>query len=824
MADQAIQPDMRRRTLLKGLALVPWLIVIVFPLGWLLTTMPTASLPEPEDLPLSRYLLVLFRTSMIGCILATFSLLAAWPAARLIGGHPWARTWGPLFLIIPLLIPPQINFYAWGLLVTPNSTLGTLINRSDYLIMLSNFLRSGFALGLWYWPLCALILGLAWHRTDPDTWAQAKLDAGPLRRWWWIGLPMLRNAMILSWLIVFVMVLSQFVVFHLAGVDTLGTELSSLYQMTGSVHAVAWASLPMIIPAAIVAGFMNHFFKSIVQTCDFPASERCWKGHWYLAGGLWIVSTLIPIILLATGIQGPTTFVQFGQVSLNGLIMSLILALGTAVLTLMIAMTTVLNSRRSPFTSFIRWTTIFTALLPGSMIAVAMVDTFNPGILSNVIYNQPWMVSIGHTAQFGFLGILVLSFAKSSLPPQIADLTKIDGAEGFSALTHVWLPGLWPALLASLLLIVTLSITELPATMVLLPAGVPNFAQELLNQMHYARDQQVIASCLILFALAIVVAALIFIFVKLGKFRSTVFSLVFVAALAAGCDQSLTSQGDVHVLNSFGGTGRGPAQFIYPRAITIAPDDSLFIVDKTARVQHLTQDGKSLAAWTMPEFQTGKPVGLFYGPDNNVYVADTHYHRVMVYAPDGKLLNKFGTFGTGPGQFIYPTDVDIAPDGRIFVSEYGGNDRISIFSPDFKFLSSFGSLGEKNNQFSRPSAICIDRKTKILHVADACNHRIIQYDLNGRFLTAFGTPGDQPGQMRYPYDINLAPDGSLLVAEYGNNRIQRFSPDGKSLGLWGRPGRELGQVLYPWGVVIDSQGRVVVLDSGNNRVQVWKIL
>ncbi len=47
-------------------------------------------------------------------------------------------------------------------------------------------------------------------------------------------------------------------------------------------------------------------------------------------------------------------------------------------------------------------------------------------------------------------------------------------------------------------MIVMFGMTELSATMVLLPAGLPNFAQRLLNQMHYARDQQVIASCLIL--------------------------------------------------------------------------------------------------------------------------------------------------------------------------------------------------------------------------------------------------------------------------------------------------------------------------------------
>ena len=42
--------------------------------------------------------------------------------------------------------------------------------------------------------------------------------------------------------------------------------------------------------------------------------------------------------------------------------------------------------------------------------------------------------------------------------------------------------------------------------------------------------------------------------------------------------------------------------------------------------------------------------------------------------------------GTGPGQFIYPTDVAFDAKGHVFVSEYGDNDRIQVFEPDGKFL------------------------------------------------------------------------------------------------------------------------------------------
>ena len=112
----------------------------------------------------------------------------------------------------------------------------------------------------------------------------------------------------------------------------------------------------------------------------------------------------------------------------------------------------------------------------------------------------------------------------------------------------------------------------------------------------------------------------------------------------------------------------------------------LAVVDKTGRIQRLTTTGERLLTWRMPATAAGYPTGLTFGPDGNWYVADTHYHRVMVYTPEGRLVRRFGEFGQGDGQFIFPTDVAFAPDGRIFVAEFGGNDRISIFSPEGKFI------------------------------------------------------------------------------------------------------------------------------------------
>jgi DNA-binding beta-propeller fold protein YncE len=303
---------------------------------------------------------------------------------------------------------------------------------------------------------------------------------------------------------------------------------------------------------------------------------------------------------------------------------------------------------------------------------------------------------------------------------------------------------------------------------------------------------------------------------------------LFVALLAAclcapGCSSKSSTADEANIVRIWGRDGRGPGEFLYPRAIDRAPDGSLYVVDRTGRLQRLSATGEFLGVIDMPLTQAGYPTGLSVGPDGNLYVADTHYHRVIVFAPDGKPLREFGQYGEEDGCFIYPTDVGFSDDGRIFVSEYGGNDRISVFSREGKFLHSFGALGSGPGEFSRPAALCVDRGRKRLYVADACNHRIAVYDLEGQLSGYIGSEGRGKGELRYPYDLALLSDGTLAVCEYGNNRVQLFTPEGESLGTYGRAGRDPGELAYPWGIAVDDERRAYVVDAGNNRVQVWQL-
>jgi streptogramin lyase len=269
----------------------------------------------------------------------------------------------------------------------------------------------------------------------------------------------------------------------------------------------------------------------------------------------------------------------------------------------------------------------------------------------------------------------------------------------------------------------------------------------------------------------------------------------------------------------WGSRGISDGRFQKPRAMAIDQQDRIYVVDMTARIQAFDADGNFLRAWRTPAKEYGKPTGLSVGIDGRILVADTHYSQVLIYTPEGKLVDQIGgTRGEGPGEFHLVRDAVQDSKGCYYVSESGDFDRIQKFTSRGEFLCQWGGHGPRPGELSLPQSMAVDEKDQIW-VADACNHRIQVFDDEGNLVLSWGGQGPNPGELYFPYDLALADDGTVYVAEFLNHRIQRFTRDGQPRGCWGTHGREKGYLAYPWGLVRDGQGRIHVLDTGNHRVQ-----
>ena len=110
--------------------------------------------------------------------------------------------------------------------------------------------------------------------------------------------------------------------------------------------------------------------------------------------------------------------------------------------------------------------------------------------------------------------------------------------------------------------------------------------------------------------------------------------------------------------------------------------------------------------------QLNQPGGLAMASNGNIVVADTGNSRVVVFDSLGNFRSQFGSEGTGPGQFQHvnagdgPRGVAIAANGNIVVCDFGGS-RVEVFNSYGNFLSAFGTFGRGPGQFIFPWGVVI---------------------------------------------------------------------------------------------------------------------
>ena len=168
-----------------------------------------------------------------------------------------------------------------------------------------------------------------------------------------------------------------------------------------------------------------------------------------------------------------------------------------------------------------------------------------------------------------------------------------------------------------------------------------------------------------------------------------------------------------------------------------------------------------------------RPTGIFYYADKQeVWVVETNAHRISVLDENGRLLRRFGTRGTEPGEFNYPTSIWIDDFGKIFIVD-AMNFRIQVFTHDGDMMSVFGKTGDATGYFARPKGIATDSGGNI-YVADALFNTVQIFDLQGNFLYNFGNQGRGEGEFWMPTGIYIDENDYIYVADTYNSRVQVF--------------------------------------------------
>lgn len=227
----------------------------------------------------------------------------------------------------------------------------------------------------------------------------------------------------------------------------------------------------------------------------------------------------------------------------------------------------------------------------------------------------------------------------------------------------------------------------------------------------------------------------------------------------------------------------GEGMFTRPHAATMAPDDTLWLVDDGDHtVRHCTLDGRVLLTIGTPNQPATKwsgepfnrPTHVAIAADGSLYISDGYGNtRVHRFTADGRHLGSWGEPGTDPGQFNLPHNVGVDRHGRVYVADRE-NFRVQIFEPDGRFITQWNNL-------YRPCGLCVDRRGDgdLVYVGELCSSvsvsegirnlgaRVQMFTTGGERVARIGAPlpGSGPGEFVAPHGVAVDSRGDFYVGE-----------------------------------------------------------
>jgi hypothetical protein len=212
---------------------------------------------------------------------------------------------------------------------------------------------------------------------------------------------------------------------------------------------------------------------------------------------------------------------------------------------------------------------------------------------------------------------------------------------------------------------------------------------------------------------------------------------------------------------------------------------------------------------------------------DSIVVVDGENHRICQFAHNGVPVRSIGGFGAGDGHFKFPVAAFYSPQNILFIADWH-NHRVVAFDDDLNRLFTYGHFRRRRGvgnlvPFARAHSITYSRpEAERLHVqrrlAELLRFAAIQTRESGasRFISAalglldgFAKP-----------DGFCDHQGSLIITENHSHCIARYDYNRLGLQLMGTAGSQgtrRGEFRHPAGAASVGD-RIFVADSHNHRI------
>lgn len=483
-----------------GLYVAAGLVLALFSIPFVYLVVRNASeasafwraVSAPETLaPLGRSLLLAVAVSIAATVVGTG---AAWITTRT--DIPGRRLWR-ILLPLPLVIPSFIGAFVFLTAFAPGGLLETLLAPLgvERFRPFHGFWGSLFVLTLFTYPYVFLPAAARLAQLPSSLEESARLlGTSSYKTFWRVVIPQSRGAIGAGTLLVFLYSISDFGVVQLMRYDTLTRVIYATRLFDRSTSLALSLQLGMLAVGVVV---LERFVARGTLRADLKRTQRPLQlplrglklATLGAVAAVVTIALIVPIVvLLWWSLRGVMSGTMTGSnlaeeiASLIGPVVNtsgagLAAALAAVAVVLPVAYLSVRH--RSHLAGGANAVIVGGFALPGLVVALSFVFWVlsTPGL--GFMYQTLPLLVLAYVVHFGAQSLRTAQVAVAGIPRNVEDAARSLGADRWRRLVRVELPLMRPALLSGAGIVLLSTMKELPATLILAPAGFQTLAMKI---------------------------------------------------------------------------------------------------------------------------------------------------------------------------------------------------------------------------------------------------------------------------------------------------------------------------------------------------------
>jgi iron(III) transport system permease protein len=409
-------------------------------------------------------------TVVVTALCAVIGTAAAWCVERT--NLPGRRVWAVL-VVVPLAIPDFVVSFGWASLWT----------------WVQGFRGAVVVMTLAVYPLVYLPVAASLRAADPGQEEVARsLGVGRVRTFVRVTLAQARGAILGGCLLVAMVLLAEYGAFEILGYQTFTTEIFTEFSVSFSIPAACALSLVLVLLSLLVLTGEGMLRGRGRVTRGGPLAARRLPPHRLGRATLPVLAGFAALTALALGVPvGASVYWIFegGAHAITGVSLSAaalhtaMYGIGAGILDTAAALPIALLALRHPgrLRLLLERSTYLVLAMPGVVAAFAL-SYFAERYANGFLYQSAPLLVVCYAIMFFPLALVGVKASLSRAPASLDEMARSLGQRRLAVLWRVTLRLAGPGLAAAFCLVFLSVVTELTATLLLIPTGVQTLATQ----------------------------------------------------------------------------------------------------------------------------------------------------------------------------------------------------------------------------------------------------------------------------------------------------------------------------------------------------------